>query len=53
MKLGSGASTQVTAEVSVAGPAPEGRGFSGEVRLLNPSGTVTGSGGVRIEKVVP
>ncbi|KAA6221876.1 serine protease [Streptomyces albofaciens JCM 4342] len=53
VKLGSGASAQVTAEVTAAGPAPAGREFSGEVRLLNPSGTVTGSGAVRIEKVVP
>ncbi|GCD45780.1 S8 family serine peptidase [Streptomyces paromomycinus] len=53
VKLGSGASTQVTAEVAVAGPAPAGREFFGEVQLLNGSGTVTGSGGVRIEKVVP
>ncbi|HCA87188.1 MAG TPA: serine protease [Streptomyces sp.] len=53
VKLGNGASAQVSAEVLVAGAAPEGREFFGEVSLLNGAGTVTGSGSVKIGKVVP
>ncbi|MEC4014874.1 S8 family serine peptidase [Streptomyces sp. H27-D2] len=52
VKLANGASTKVQAEVIVAGAAPEGREFLGEVSLLNGRGTVTGGGSVRIEKVV-
>ncbi|MGP3979999.1 S8 family serine peptidase [Streptomyces sp. KR80] len=53
VKLANGASTQVKAQVVVAGEAPEGREFTGTVSLLNAAGTITGSGGVRIEKVLP
>ncbi|MFE6778838.1 S8 family serine peptidase [Streptomyces sp. NPDC057702] len=51
--LGNGESTQVTADVVVAGPAPEGRTFFGELALVNQAGTSTGGGSVRIGKVVP
>ncbi|WKX70337.1 S8 family serine peptidase [Streptomyces sp. XD-27] len=53
VKLANGASAQVAAKVEVAGAAPEGRSFFGQVQLLNASGTVTGGGSVKIEKVVP
>ncbi|WP_327355999.1 S8 family serine peptidase [Streptomyces sp. NBC_01304] len=53
VKLANGASAQVAAEVVVAGAAPEGRQFFGEVSVLNARGTVAGSGSVKIEKVVP
>ncbi|MEU5056610.1 MULTISPECIES: S8 family serine peptidase [unclassified Streptomyces] len=53
VKLGNGASTQVTAEVVAAAAAPEGREFFGEVQLLNGRGTVAGLGSVKIEKVTP
>ncbi|MEU6660757.1 S8 family serine peptidase [Streptomyces sp. NPDC046821] len=53
VQLASGASTQVTAEVVAAAPAPEGREFFGEVRLLNGNGTVAGLGSVKIDKVTP
>ncbi|QTT73845.1 S8 family serine peptidase [Streptomyces mobaraensis NBRC 13819 = DSM 40847] len=52
VKLGNGQSAQVTADVVVAGAAPEGRTFSGEVQLVNERGTVAGTGSVTIEKVV-
>ncbi|MBH1933068.1 S8 family serine peptidase [Streptomyces sp. AV19] len=52
VKLGAGESAQVEADVVVAGAAPEGRTFAGEVRLVNERGTVAGSGSVKIEKVV-
>ncbi|MBT2439209.1 S8 family serine peptidase [Streptomyces sp. ISL-36] len=51
--LANGASAQVGAEVLVAGAAPEGRQFFGEVQLLNARGTVAGSGSVVIGKVTP
>ncbi|MEU6702960.1 S8 family serine peptidase [Streptomyces wuyuanensis] len=51
--LANGASAQVSAEVLVGGPAPEGRRFFGEVQLLNARGTAAGTGSVVIEKVVP
>ncbi|MFI6944373.1 S8 family serine peptidase [Streptomyces sp. NPDC050418] len=51
--LAQGASAKVSAEVVVAGAAPEGRQFFGEVRVLNAKGTTAGSGSVRIEKVIP
>ncbi|MDT0379386.1 S8 family serine peptidase [Streptomyces sp. DSM 42041] len=50
--LGNGESATVDAEVVVAGEAPEGRTFFGEVQLVNARGTTTGAGSVRIEKVV-
>ncbi|MEU5974318.1 S8 family serine peptidase [Streptomyces sp. NPDC047315] len=53
VKLGTGESAQVSAEVVVAGPAPEGRQFFGEVRLVNARGTAAGAGSVVIGKVVP
>ncbi|MFJ9621773.1 S8 family serine peptidase [Streptomyces sp. NPDC101181] len=51
--LASGASAQVGAEVVVAGAAPEGRQFFGEVQLVNGRGTAAGTGSVVIEKVTP
>ncbi|MFF4216621.1 S8 family serine peptidase [Streptomyces nondiastaticus] len=51
VKLGAGQSAQVTAEVVVAGAAPEGRSFFGDVQLVNAAGTVAGNGSVKIEKV--
>ncbi|MEV6251417.1 S8 family serine peptidase [Streptomyces sp. NPDC051742] len=51
--LANGASAKVTAEVLVAGAAPEGRQFFGEVQLLNARGTVAGSGSVLIGSVTP
>ncbi|MGW0552745.1 S8 family serine peptidase [Streptomyces sp. NPDC002926] len=53
VKLANGASAQVSAEVLVGGPAPEGRQFFGEVQLLNGRGTAAGAGSVVIEKVTP
>ncbi|MFF1925508.1 S8 family serine peptidase [Streptomyces sp. NPDC058221] len=53
VNLASGASAQVDAEVSVAGAAPEGRQFFGEVQLVNARGTAAGTGSVVIEKVTP
>ncbi|MFE7512419.1 S8 family serine peptidase [Streptomyces sp. NPDC057540] len=51
--LANGASAPVTAEVVVAGAAPEGRQFFGEVQLLNARGTVAGTGSVLIGSVTP
>ncbi|WP_282696769.1 S8 family serine peptidase [Streptomyces sp. CC208A] len=51
--LAHGASTKVAAEVVVAGPAPEGRQFFGQVQLLNARGTVAGTGSVLIGSVTP
>ncbi|QDY76749.1 S8 family serine peptidase [Streptomyces qinzhouensis] len=53
VKLGTGESAQVGAEVVVAGPAPEGRQFFGDVRLVNTRGTAAGTGSVVIGQVVP
>ncbi len=53
VKLANGASAQVGAEVVVAGAAPEGRQFFGEVELVNARGTAAGTGSVVIEKVAP
>ncbi|MFI9582058.1 S8 family serine peptidase [Streptomyces sp. NPDC052236] len=53
VKLANGASAQVSAEVLVAGPAPEGRQFFGEVQLQTGRGTPAGAGSVVIEKVTP
>ncbi|MYT71303.1 MULTISPECIES: S8 family serine peptidase [unclassified Streptomyces] len=49
--LANGASTSVSAQVTAAAPAPEGREFFGQVQLLNERGVVTGTGSVQIEKV--
>ncbi|MFE0647844.1 S8 family serine peptidase [Streptomyces sp. NPDC059534] len=51
--LANGASAPVSAEVVVAGAAPEGRQFFGEVQLLNARGTVAGTGSVLIGAVTP
>ncbi|WP_185300861.1 S8 family serine peptidase [Streptomyces finlayi] len=51
--LANGASAQLGAEVLVAGAAPEGRQFFGEVQLVNARGTAAGTGSVVIEKVTP
>ncbi|MFE5590366.1 S8 family serine peptidase [Streptomyces sp. NPDC056549] len=51
--LANGASAPVAAEVLVAGAAPEGRQFFGEVQLLNARGTVAGTGSVLIGSVTP
>lgn len=53
VNLAAGASAQVSAEVAVAGAAPEGRQFFGEVQLVNARGTAAGTGSVVIEKVTP
>ncbi|MGW4228117.1 S8 family serine peptidase [Streptomyces sp. NPDC004980] len=53
VNLANGASAQVGAEVLVAGAAPEGRQFFGEVQLVNSRGTAAGTGSVVIEKVAP
>ncbi|MFB7375137.1 S8 family serine peptidase [Streptomyces sp. NPDC056222] len=51
--LANGATAKVGAEILVAGAAPEGRQFFGEVQLLNARGTVAGAGSVVIGKVTP
>ncbi|MEV4424187.1 S8 family serine peptidase [Streptomyces sp. NPDC049602] len=51
--LANGATAPVAAEVVVAGAAPEGRQFFGEVQLLNTRGTVAGTGSVLIGAVTP
>ncbi|MFJ8104540.1 S8 family serine peptidase [Streptomyces sp. NPDC096132] len=53
VKLATGASAQVSAIVTPAAAAPEGRAFFGQVQLVNARGTVTGLGNVAIEKVTP
>ncbi|WP_340379156.1 S8 family serine peptidase [Streptomyces sp. SS7] len=53
VKLATGASAQVSAKVTAAAAAPEGRAFFGQVQLVNARGTVAGSGNVAIEKVTP
>ncbi|MBO0515260.1 S8 family serine peptidase [Streptomyces beijiangensis] len=53
ISLANGASAQVSATVTVASAAPEGREFFGEVLLVNGRGTVAGTGSVQIEKVTP
>ncbi|MFF1419400.1 S8 family serine peptidase [Streptomyces sp. NPDC058280] len=50
VKLASGASAQVSADVVVNSAAPEGRQFFGDVRLLNARGTAAGTGSVQISK---
>ncbi|MFD7890323.1 PPC domain-containing protein, partial [Streptomyces albidoflavus] len=51
VKLATGASAKIAAEVLVAAPAPEGRKFFGQVQVLNAKGTAAGSGSVEIGKV--
>ncbi|MYW65739.1 S8 family serine peptidase [Streptomyces sp. SID8379] len=53
VSLATGASTTVTAKVTAAAAAPEGREFFGEVQLVNERGVVAGTGSVKIEKVTP
>ncbi|MFC8512408.1 S8 family serine peptidase [Streptomyces sp. NPDC057257] len=53
VKLGTGASATVSANVTAAAAAPEGREFFGQVQLVNANGTVAGLGSVKIEKVTP
>ncbi|MYU47504.1 serine protease, partial [Streptomyces sp. SID7803] len=52
VNLAPGASATVGAQVKVAGAAPEGRQFFGEVSLVNARGTSAGTGSVVIQKVV-
>ncbi|MEV0265099.1 S8 family serine peptidase [Streptomyces sp. NPDC050617] len=52
VRLASGAKAEVSAEVIAAAAPPAGRALFGEVQLLTASGTVAGSGAVKIEKVV-
>jgi hypothetical protein len=53
VKLGTGDSATVSASVTAAAAAPEGREFFGRVQLVNARGTVAGAGSVAIEKVTP
>ncbi|WP_432041334.1 S8 family serine peptidase [Streptomyces cadmiisoli] len=53
VKLGTGDSATVSASVTAAAAAPEGREFFGQVQLLNARGTVAGVGNVKIGKVTP
>ncbi|MFJ4501319.1 S8 family serine peptidase [Streptomyces sp. NPDC088864] len=53
VNLAAGESAEVGAEVRVAGAAPEGRQFFGEVSLVNARGTAAGTGSVVIQKVTP
>ncbi|WP_367323040.1 S8 family serine peptidase [Streptomyces sp. HUAS ZL42] len=53
VKLATGASANVSATVTAAAAAPEGRAFFGQVQLVNARGTVAGVGNVAIEKVTP
>ncbi|MFE1953887.1 MULTISPECIES: S8 family serine peptidase [Streptomyces] len=53
VSLANGASTDVTAQVTAAAAAPEGREFFGQVQLLNERGVAAGVGNVKIEKVTP
>lgn len=53
VKLGTGDSATVSAQVTASAAAPEGREFFGQVQLVNARGTVAGVGSVKIEKVAP
>ncbi|MEU5159512.1 S8 family serine peptidase [Streptomyces sp. NPDC020875] len=53
IRLGTGESAKVGGEVVVAGAAPEGRQFFGDIRLVNGRGTAAGTGSVVIGSVVP
>ncbi|MEU2300297.1 S8 family serine peptidase [Streptomyces antibioticus] len=53
VKLATGATAAVSATVTAAAPAPEGRAFFGQVQLVNARGTVAGLGSVAIGKVTP
>jgi hypothetical protein len=51
VRLGRGDSAKVSASVTVARAVAEGREVVGEVRLVNPRGTLVGVGAVTVEKV--
>lgn len=51
VRLGTGDSAKVSASVTVAVAAAEGRELVGEVRLVNTRGTTVGVGEVTVEKV--
>ncbi|MEV7884621.1 S8 family serine peptidase [Streptomyces sp. NPDC002817] len=53
VKLGTGGTADVSADVTALAAAPEGREFFGQVQLVNARGTVAGIGSVTIEKVTP
>ncbi|MFE9254628.1 S8 family serine peptidase [Streptomyces sp. NPDC006879] len=53
VNLANGGSANVSANVLVNSEAPEGRGFFGQVQLLNGRGTAAGIGSVQIESVTP
>ncbi|MFE0257485.1 S8 family serine peptidase [Streptomyces sp. NPDC059010] len=53
VKLGTGDSAKVSADVTVTRTVPEGRQLFGELRLVNTRGTTAGVGGVTIQKVTP
>jgi hypothetical protein len=53
VKLGTGETAPVSATVTAAMAAPEGREFFGRVQLVNARGTVAGLGSVKIGKVTP
>ncbi|MEU6033074.1 S8 family serine peptidase [Streptomyces tauricus] len=53
VKLPTGASTSVTAQVVANAAPPAGRTFFGQVQLVNARGTAAGTGSVLIEKVTP
>lgn len=53
VKLGTGASATLSGSVTALAPAPEGREFFGQARLVNARGTVAGVASVKIEKVTP
>ncbi|MFE4663840.1 S8 family serine peptidase [Streptomyces sp. NPDC056716] len=53
VKLGTGASAQVSANVTAVAPAPAGRAFFGEVKLVTARGTTAGVGSVAIGEVTP
>jgi Subtilase family len=51
LKLAHGQSAGISAQVLVNGPAPAGRQFFGEIKVVNGRGTVAGTGSVLIAKV--
>ncbi|MCX4704104.1 S8 family serine peptidase [Streptomyces sp. NBC_01373] len=53
VRLGTGTSATVSAHLTAAAAAPEGRALFGEMHLLNDRGTFVGKGTVRIGKVTP
>ncbi|MFB9734970.1 S8 family serine peptidase [Streptomyces thermocoprophilus] len=53
VKLGTGRSATMSANIIAASAAPEGREFFGRVQLVNARGTVAGLGNVKIGTVTP